>query len=60
LNDPEILAGDLAIITRNLKTIAALTQKMTRLTGYEAKSYTGERNIVDLARAPTSGPDAAD
>jgi len=37
-----------AIIVRNLKAIAELTAKMTRMTGYRSRDYAGGTRIVDL------------
>ncbi len=35
-------------IVRNLKAIAGLTAKMTRMTGYRSRDYAGETRIMDL------------
>lgn len=37
-----------AVVVRNLKSIAELTAKMTRMTGYRSREYAGGTRIVDL------------
>jgi signal transduction histidine kinase len=39
---------DLDMIIRNLKEIAELTHKMTKVTGYESTPYVGNTTIVEL------------
>ena len=37
-----------ATVVRNLKNIAELTVKMTKMTGYRSRDYAGETRIIDL------------
>ncbi len=39
---------ELQTIVRNLKSIAALTAKMTKMTGYRSRDYAGETRILEL------------
>jgi len=45
------LKDDLKTIIRNLNAVSELTQKMTRITRYEAKEYVGDVKIVDIRKA---------
>ena len=51
LAESDVLCDDLQTISKNLKLISDLTCKMTRITRYEAKTYVGETNIVDIHKA---------
>jgi nitrogen-specific signal transduction histidine kinase len=39
---------ELQTIVRNLKLIAELTAKMTKMTGYRSREYVGETRIIDF------------
>ncbi|WP_457552920.1 GAF domain-containing protein [Desulfobacula sp.] len=54
LDEPQMIE-DLKTIIRNLNAVSELTQKMTRITRYEAKDYVGDVKIVDIQKA-AEGP----
>ena len=49
--DDSPMQEDLETIIRNLNLMSELTQKMTRITKYEAKEYVGDVKIVDIQKA---------
>jgi PAS domain S-box-containing protein len=49
--DESQMQDDLKTIIRNLHAVSELTQKMTRITRYEAKKYVGDVKIVDIGKA---------
>lgn len=44
----EELRGELDIIVRNMRSMAALTRKMTEMTGFASKDYVGAARIIEL------------
>jgi two-component system, NtrC family, sensor kinase len=49
--DESQMQDDLNTIIRNLNAVSKLTQKMTRITRYEAKKYVGDVKIVDIGKS---------
>lgn len=45
---------DIDFIIKNIKTIADLTNKMTKVTGFESRQYVGNTNIVKLKSKKSS------
>jgi len=46
--DNEEQRAEMDIIIRNMQAMAALTKKMTAMTGFTSKEYVGDARIIEL------------
>lgn len=45
----EEMREDMAMIIRNMQAMAALTKKMTTMTGFQSRDYVGDTRIIDFS-----------